>query len=260
MDLKNEKVPSTVVVKDGKTVLKSPFKMSRDVMKHQRQTGGIYVNRKGQIIKPKQFTYVDCKCRLGCTYNLPRYVREGIFESFWKLGRWDLQTNFILQTTKLLTPRRRTTGSNPSRINWTRQYFLNDTRVCKITYCSTLQINHMRVDYCMRKISTRSEIKDQRGKATPNKTPSFVLERVEQFLKSFPKYHPPNATSNRAYFHPELNKTKLYKLYKQSLMPEERVASFKKFKDVLKKYNVHIYVPKKDSSNPTTNTSTAGPK
>lgn len=178
--------PAVIVKPPGKK--RTRRKMSQKTMKQCRQSGLGYINRKGVEVKPKAFNNQPCKCRLNCSANLPVEVRKTIFNNFWKLGSWDLQTNFIVKTTEAMEPKRRTTGNETSRRCFSRRYYLSDVRVCKAVYLSTLQISPMRIDYCLRKKNHFGVIyPDLRGKRNnATKEAKKTIEQIHKLLEALP--------------------------------------------------------------------------
>ena len=178
----------TMMDKKSPKKQRSKRKMSKKTMKQYRQSGLGYVNSKGIEVKPKEFKYHDCKCRLKCSANLPEEDRKEIFANYWKLGSWDLQTSFIAKTTEKFQPKRRTTNSEESRRVYTRRYYLKDIRVCKSVYLSTLQISPMRIDYCLRKKNhfgvVYPDLRGKRNNAT--KEAKKTVEQIHKLLEALP--------------------------------------------------------------------------
>lgn len=87
---------------------------------------------------------------------------------------------------------------------------------------------------------------DKRGKHVPStKLTEETLSKVTEFLDSIPKYRSHYCTNNKLYFHPQASQQKLFSYFKE-LNPNTKISIFK-FSEIFKKYNVKIYVPKKDT-------------
>ena len=84
---------------------------------------------------------------------------------------------------------------------------------------STLGIIQSRVLYCLNRNKGKSIANpDMRGKYNrENSLKDEKCIKAREFLDNLPKYQSHYSNSSRLYFHPELNKTKLFNLYKSEI-------------------------------------------
>jgi len=224
-------------------------KNARENARKNRQAGLEYFSpRSGKWASAKSSKFLRCSCSHKCSDVLPSETRKSIHRRFWDLADWTAQSNFILNSVKCVTPQRRTAGN--SKVNFMRQYHLDDKRVCQKVFCSTLDINHMRVDYVLRhknKFGIASP--DKRGAKTPNKIPTSMLNDLENFLNQFPKYESHYSNSKRIYFDSRLTRKKIHQLFLEYQFENNRHCkmSYMAFCKEFNNYNVGIYVPKSDT-------------
>ena len=192
-----------------------------------------------------------CNCRYGCK-RLSSSQREEIFTSFWALGDWQSQTNFIIGCVNLIKPKRSFVPS--SRKQNSRIFKLNDIQVCKGTFLKTLGISNKRLDYSLRNKSKNGMASpDKRGKhPSCNKTSQQDFDYAKKFLESFPKYTSHYSSSEKQYFSPDLDASKLYEIYIEQISEMPNFSSVmplskRIFSRVLKEYKIGFYVPKSDT-------------
>ena len=63
--------------------------------KKLRNKGEGYVDHRGKIHEGKKLLQYDHQCRYNCNLNLPEYRRREIFDKYWNLGNWELQSYFF---------------------------------------------------------------------------------------------------------------------------------------------------------------------
>ena len=126
------------------------------------------------------------------------------------------------------------------------QYFLCGKRVCKNVLNGTLGITSSRLSYLIEKKNNSGVVSpDQRGRAPPkNKVPDETISILKSFLHGIPKYTCDDSDSDSIYFPPTLTWKKLLDDY-CSAYPEHSVSMFIFMREI-KKYNMQIYLPKKD--------------
>ena len=108
-----------------------------------------------------------------------------------------------------------------------------------------------RLNYLMNRKANLCEssivLPDKRGRHVPGnkKYPQGTIDAISDFLNKIPKYTSHHSFSNKVYFHPTLSWKKLHEEFcKQNTDLE---VSFNLFKSEADKYNVKIYIPKKDT-------------
>ena len=129
----------------------------------------------------------------------------------------------------------------------TLHYFLNGKQVCKNVFMKTLSITRSRIAYLFNTKNKHSIVSpDKRGKSIPvNKTNEETISRITKFLNDIPKFTSHYSSSERLYFHPTLTWKKIFEQY--CLENPNHCVSFYIFKREIEKYNVKIYLPKKDT-------------
>ena len=234
--------------------VKTPVKkkLKRDDIidnRKKRNSGKQHIDHKNRVKPAKEFKFHTCKCPYDCK-SILEPERIEIFENFWQSGNWLSQENFISATCKSVPVRRNFVGPDSSR-NLTLQYTLKGKRVCREVYLCTLGLSKKRVHYCV-KIKAKGSClvsPDKRGKHSKTKwnTPT-IRNHVKEFIKRFPKYRSHYSDSQKIYFHPDLNFTKIYDIYsKDASIPNEQKFKESSFRTEFKKYNLAIYMNKKDT-------------
>ncbi|KAL0829630.1 hypothetical protein ABMA28_003136 [Loxostege sticticalis] len=71
-------------------------KLEKNVNKKLRNTGKQYVSRVGKIVKEKVMK-PPCgpKCRQSCSNNFTNQQRQEIFDTYWELGSFQRQRDFL---------------------------------------------------------------------------------------------------------------------------------------------------------------------
>lgn len=105
------------------------------------------------------------KCRFRCKQNFTEEDRESIFHSFWATGDITRQRDFINRNSHVTDTKFKTSSKSPR----TRSviYSLNNIRVCKTFFMSTLDISDQVIYTAHRKCVTNSTCissSDSRGK------------------------------------------------------------------------------------------------
>ena len=139
---------------------------------------------------------IPCKCGLHCFNVLSQEQRQRIFDNFWKLGWFDIQTGYLCGAVKALAVKRQYTNHTQSRRNTTRVYVHHDGRVsvhvCRMAFLRIHGISNNRLTRVLKKNATgRGEThkRDERGRHPPkNKISDVKIEAVKEHIKSFPQY------------------------------------------------------------------------
>ena len=114
-----------------------------------------------------------------------------------------------------------------------------------ITFCSILGIFAKRVDYAMRVKKTNGMcLPDQRGTYKRRKNDHKINE-VKKFLDSFPHFQSHYTSTENLYFSTELNKTTMYKLYREKIT-EDPIGE-KQFMTILKSNKIKFITPRQDT-------------
>ena len=116
-----------------------PLKWKKNVRKMRRCSGLDYTNTIGKHVEAKQIKVVDCRCRYKCNENFPQDARESIFKSYWSLGSYDRQKDFLCSNVLEKNPARLRADAQHRRA-CSRSYYFNQKHVCKAFFLKTLDI------------------------------------------------------------------------------------------------------------------------
>lgn len=216
----------------GKKRLRRSENWARSRAKKARNEGKMYTDRKGTVHQARNLQQYNHNCRYGCNANILEDKRQSIFNSFWKLGTWDLQTSFLCSSIILEEPvRKKHNASYVKRTSCT--YTLEGFRVCKEFFLKTLDVSNKRVTNVInKKMSSENTVahKDKRGHKVPsNKTSDQATEKVKEHINSLPKYssHYSRVRSpNMKYLSTDLSIKKLYTLYVE-MCKEQNISPVK---------------------------------
>ena len=227
-------------------------KWKRSVLKERRCRGLDYVSAKGiKIPERRKIKSQNCsKCRFKCNENLSDKDRQTINESYYNLGSYSRQRDFICQMVDEVTPVRCKGKKKVSR-----QFHLiasnKRIRVCRDMFLSTLNIGTKTLLYTVENKKGMVSKEDQRGKHRPaNKTDDDILDSVRTHIESFPQMeaHYVRKDSKRKYLPAGLNINRMWNMYKRKcLQNNQKYASAGKYRAIFcNEYNYSFYKPKKD--------------
>ena len=199
--------------------VRNPTEWAKNQRKRLRNSGQEYASTSKKTVKGKQCTVTLHKCRMKCDEKVSAEEQKSIFTEFWKLGTWDLQTQFISGSVHVSSVKRHRPGSENAKTT-TRAFYLADKKVCKTFFLQVLGISQGRLQRCIERKTKNSGVglTDRRGRHSPfNKTADDKMQFVKDHIKSFPKYHSHYSRKqnpNKQYLSPSLDLAKMYKLYK----------------------------------------------
>uniref|UniRef100_A0A6P7GN78 Uncharacterized protein LOC114344462 n=1 Tax=Diabrotica virgifera virgifera TaxID=50390 RepID=A0A6P7GN78_DIAVI len=141
-----------------------------------------------------------------------------------------------------------------------RVYYLKNSagethRVCLKFFCGTFAISHRVVENCANGMSANGLYigRDKRiGVKPPNVTPSDTIQLVKDHIDSFPRIesHYCRRDSQKQYLSPDLNISKMYRLYKNDFCMQKNVQAVSLFvyQKTFHEYDPRLdfYKPKKD--------------
>lgn len=242
IDISDSQVHQLGITQSPVKTKKNKWKRDRSDRKEAKQSGRAHKTVAGKLIPAKTFKFINCNCRYECI-ELPFIIREEIFESFWRLGNWQSQSNYIASAITICDPKIKTVPN--SRKMFTRVYRFNEFRVCKDVFIGTLGISNGRLDYCI-KTKSKSNMcsPDKRGKSRGNKTSEEKIAGIKEFLDNFPKYKSHYCENSKVYFSPDLNKQLLYDMYREKCVDFVGKTVFNKY---FEEYNIGFYVPRVDT-------------
>ena len=234
----------------------SPETWTRNKRPVLRIAGKTYVNTTGKIVPEKMVVFVECGtgCKNHCSTNLPQDARELIFQRFYNLDSETAQNTFIKENV-CVKPKVRTKVGTSRRQN-TREFSLDNHKVCKTVFLKTLAISNGRAD---RVISSEIVI-DGRGKHGNQKTVHTTVKSIlNEIMMKLPRYdshyHDTYACDNNDVFlAPHLTLNSMYGLLKEEItlrenLTDKDIPSIQWFHTVFKKEypNIKISSFKKDT-------------
>ena len=194
----------------------------RNKRKRLRNAGKMYVSSKGVVVPPR-LPGNDCKCSLHCFKKISNTDRSRILDEFNSLQTFNVQNAYIHGLIKRSDPKRRYTSKGASSTRKNKfSYFVRlqgkEIRVCYKAFCSIHGISAKRVRSVRVKDCTPPL--DQRGSHDnrPNLIPEPTIDCVKKHILSFPRqmsHYSRNANPNKRYLSPELNITRMHRLYLQ---------------------------------------------
>ncbi|XP_071545836.1 uncharacterized protein [Panulirus ornatus] len=165
------------------------------ICKKLRDEGKSYLAQSGKIVWGKEFSPLHSCCISKCHHLIPVEQQEILFRKYWALGTWNLQTKFLWDHIEIRNTKAKTSKNIESRRVHTRLFFLPNyngemKRVCKVLFCSTLQISNGRLARAINQkaINPKSIPQDKRGRSSPhNKTPEedtmFMWSHIKQLVQ-----------------------------------------------------------------------------
>ena len=170
-----DNTPETVQTEPPKKKPRLVKEWQKVKAKLKRNAGEEYIDRSGKVHavrKLKDLVDHNVNCRYNCHENIPEETRKELFEDFWKLGDYNLQTSFLYNSITVTDPVRRNGDGVRSR-NVSTQFRLARHRVCKYFLVKTLDVSNKRVDTVILKKrndnGTGVSPKDMRSTRKPRK-------------------------------------------------------------------------------------------
>nr|CAI5841797.1 unnamed protein product [Callosobruchus analis] len=222
--------------------------------KMARASGLAYTNVRGSKVPAKKFKLPECRCNPPCIVTIGIDQTKVIFDNFYKLANFDMQSAYIFGQINVLNRIRTYTNRDTSRRQFTKHYFMAndkgvDTRVCKEFFKQTLQVSDGRLSRVLKHKPGGIPPKDKRGRHPAfNKTSSEKVNEVKHFIQRFPVYESHYArhkSVSRKYLAPDLNINIMYKLYKQSTNAPVSNYVFRSIFNT--EFNLHFHAPIADS-------------
>nr|CAH7753316.1 unnamed protein product [Callosobruchus chinensis] len=203
---------------------------------------------KGKLKRAKEFCDYKCICLKRCGQRLEENMKQDLFEKFWNLASYDLQTAYIGATVNEIPIKRKRAKDGPGK-SYTRVYMLGEFEVCRDTYVRTYQISTKRINTALQK-KRNCQVKDERGKSGgKKKINEETISKIIEHIKKFPTYVSQYSRSEtEAKFLPyDLTESKMYELYIEENNPK---VSFQFFKNIFyTNFNLRRKPPIKDTCN-----------
>lgn len=239
----------------GKKRVKMEQMWKRNVRKDKHLKGKEYVSIKGNVVPEKRTKIGPCSCNNKCHTKISEERQIQIFNEFYNLETYNMQTSYLFTVVKVCNKQRTYTVNPNSKRQKTRVYCLidatgNEVKVCKEFFQNTLQVSAGRIDRILKHKGNQSTPPcDRRGKApAANKTSPNKIAELKAFIEKFPKYESHYAlhkSKNRKYLGPDLNITKLYSLYTKEVA--NPVSNFVFRKIFNEEFNLSFHPPISDS-------------
>ena len=223
--------------------------------KKAHESGQEHLNNKGKLNPVKKIVSkkdCDIKCKFNCTQKIDRETQESIFMAFHKLDT-NSKHSFIAQTRVSSS----VAGMKEGRKKSSCSRFLikgeDSFGVCKSFYLSTLAISQKMVyNFHQKKNKVIGMLKwDGRGKHDKHaKVSDEQKNGVMSHIDSFPviKFHYCRAKTNKKYFEAGLSIQKMYDLYKEKCIRENRPWVKSTYYHYIFNtcYNIDFHIPKTD--------------
>lgn len=222
-----------------------------------RNKGKKYTDRKGRVHEEKKVKMYNHECRYNCNVNVSEAKRQVIFDQYWGLGNWELQSSYLNSAIVLEQPRKKIANA-VRRKSFSCQYYLGKARVCKEFFLKTLDISNKRITNIASKkkgSDTCISPRDKRGHKVPaNKVVKEKVDLVKEHISLFPRYsshYSRQQAPNRKYLNVDLNQRKMYDLYK--IFCEERgkePVTLSYYRHIFNTcFNLSFHRPHKDTCN-----------
>jgi len=255
--------PETKSQNRGRKRSRDSENWKRNVRNKSRVLGQSYITRRNKLVAPKTPKPHTCHCRYKCAQKFTQNVRDQLCSEFYKLGTWIRQNDYICSTVIANTVSRRTVlpngelKSTKRKISMVCSFMVEDIkhRVCQHFYMKTLSISSKRIRRAMKEKGNTNVFdgSDKRsGKVPKNKTSDAQIQNVRRHIDSFPRLesHYCRRDTSAQYLSPELDITKLYRLYRNEFCLQEGIidpVSERIYRQIfVTQYNLRFYVPKKD--------------
>lgn len=239
-----------------------PEKWSRNVRQKLRNSGKEYKMSNKNKTRPAKSVKAACteKCKLRCFNNFSEQDRQNIFSSYWSLANIEKQRQFIHNSMVTNEPRYRYVregGIRPVRQKNMKYFFTineNVTRVCKVFFMNTLNINSRIIRTVLEKSNKVANVlleSDQRGKhGNQPKVKPEIREGIKAFIESIPKIesHYTRAHSSKLFIDGSKTVTNLHKDYViQCKEKKIEYGNYQLFYRIFNtEHNISFFSPKKD--------------
>ncbi|CAG2200930.1 unnamed protein product [Mytilus edulis] len=198
----NKRKRSTTVTPRKRANYKSPVKKQlfrkkkknqevwkRNVRQFNRVHGLPYTGLTGKEQTKKKMQYRDCsKCKFKCSVKITAQQAGDIFATYYQLGSYEKQRNFICQHVEQTKAKRCTTNRKEN----SNTYFLTTDgkkeRGCKAFFLVILHVSKKTVEYSLKKKEHGVFVgRDNRGKnPSINRTPEGDRHFIREHIQSFP--------------------------------------------------------------------------
>lgn len=231
--------------------------MTRLERKFKRNSGAAYYTAAGKLKEEKHYVDKHCGCKYRCIPEIgSEDSRRQVFMNFWKFGNFTRQNEYIAQKVVLVPVMQRERDKVAEKFTrtYTRIYNVQmkpgekPVRVCKTAFLQLHGVSNGRVDRVLQAVACESPfaLKDRRGNHSPkNKTKQEDVDYICQHIKAFPIDPQNEEANNRPALPQDLNVEKMYRMYKQQCVQDNRapVSSFVYRKILKERFNCFIKSP-----------------
>ncbi|XP_065645654.1 uncharacterized protein LOC136076116 [Hydra vulgaris] len=198
----------------------------KEVAKRKRNSGVAYTGHRGILKASRSVKPYMHRCRYKCCLNITEDQRQTVFNYFWKLGSFDLQTAYLNGCVKVGEPKR--VNANATAIKTiSKTISLMGHRVCKDFFLKTLDISNSR--FChVTKNRSKSGISPQDGRGKwpdKHKISDCDLDFVRSHINLFPKYkshYSRHDNPNKTYLPSHLILQCMYNMYVEKCVEVNR--------------------------------------
>ncbi|KAK5648400.1 hypothetical protein RI129_003292 [Pyrocoelia pectoralis] len=210
----DQEIASHVTPKRARKRRRCENQWHRHQKKKPRTEGKEYVGHRNNLVHPsRKLKEYNHRCRYKCNENIPETDKQELFNNFYELPSYDLQTSFLSSCIKKEDVARTKLGAKNNR-KFSTKIMLSNKRVCKAFFLKTFDITNRRFTTVCQKTGRLGICEtDKRGKASSvNKIDENTRNAIIQHIKLFPRYKSHyfrKDNSETRYLSPDLNITKI---------------------------------------------------
>lgn len=219
--------------KVGRKRSRNPKEWKRNVAKKLHAEGKSYMglHKKDKVLKNERSTGPDCKCKFQCFSKFTDLAKLEILSIFNNISNKEKQDLYLGGQVHInpVVRKRPKSGGGRSR-SCSCSYVIKlgpiEVKVCKKAFCSLQGVSRKRVERIVSKVQENVPApQDMRGKHLnrPNRIPEDIVHQLDSFIQSFPKrtsHYSRTKNEDKYYLSPELNMSKMHKLYIEKYEPE----------------------------------------
>ena len=253
-----------VVAKRGRKSGVHKSEWSINVSKRKRNLGEEYISHKTRKLIPAR--KVGAACKDGCFEKIGRDKIEDIHKSFWSIGDYNRQNEYLIRCVTEKPFKRKYTkkdvSKRPAKLVYSVTHGNQDFEVCREGFLSIFDIKRGKLDLIVKKLrDARAGFgivsQDGRGRAVPaNKYSGAKLAAVHEFIGELPvvsSHYTRAKAPLRQYLPAGGSITGLYsefQVWMELEHPDVEVVPEKYFRKLFTRdYNIEFAPPKTDECN-----------
>lgn len=167
----------------GRKRMRNEENWVRNIRKKSRNMGLPYMNSKNILVSGKEFKPIEQCCAKFCYKQFSPNHQKTVFDCYYKLGNFDLQTSYLCDLVNVIDKKRCYTKNDESRRSKSRSYRIPDLTgtykdVCKTFFSKLLQVSDGRISRALiNKAEGNVPPKDKRGsKSSANTRPNNKIK------------------------------------------------------------------------------------